>query len=633
MKEMIVLDTAMLALNERTAEGYILGTKAAKRLVEDFNNHLEERGVVTLEPSSINPSTEDICGKVRKPGLVIRDGKIYAEIELLDTPKGKIVKAIVESGMPIYGDIAIEAFWPAKGGSPRGVDYKSFHYCVLTGNPGITSKKECSAKMYRIPVLEKDENVEKKTVKCYPVGSVVEVTGNCPEKGKIGEVILCDACAGLYSYEIVDEKGTNFFVTGSENLTKYEGFFERKDKLGTNPLAEPEKLDVVKEITKKVNETRSYDELPAAVREEIVGPERKIEERSEIPVEIQQEILPPQEEQGSHENPIDVGQAIARYNEKAEDQKEQIEPIIGEAIKEEVVVRSPVYGDVVYPKGWQPRLETPFDTTHKIFKEKIKNNEANKLPERISEMNSEQKELSFKTKKEIYDSRLKAGDEVFIVSEGSRRFIGRKAVLIGYQELFDYTQMEKVWVPCVVPEFESTPIYATEITSYKNRQIGDVAFDNFEMTECNDQIIKNGDAVLIYTNSFSSEYNNMVCTFVKEVIPDEFGQVDLDDYSNYIDLANSNERAFLVRLAEGGHDGYEYAIVPCISRVEREEDVLNVGEFLRGDEVTAHICIGNKRDNTRAILIGYAKINGVRNGFVLRTKDEKPQNFWAAFVD
>ncbi len=626
MKEMIVLDTAMLALNERTAEGYILGTKAAKRLVEDFNNHLEERGVVTLEPSNIHPSAEEICGKVRKPGLVIRDGKIYAEIELLvDTPKGKIVKSAIEAGMPIYGDIAIEAFWPAKGGSPKGEDYKSFHYCVLTGNPGITSKKECPAKMYNIPVLEKDAKdtlfvqgarIEKKDVKYYPVGSIVEVTGNCSEKGKIGEVVLCDACAGLYSYEIVDEKGTNFFVTGSENLTKYEGFFERKDKLGMNPLAEPEKLDVVKEITKKVNDTRSYDELPAAVREEIVGPERKIEERSEIPVEIQQEILTPQEAQDPQEK-----------------QKEQIEQIKGEAIEEEVVVKSPVYGDVVYPKGWQPRLETPFDTTHKIFKEKIKNNEANKLPEHISEMNSEQKELSFKTKKEIYDSRLKAGDEVFIVSEGSRRFIGRKAVLIGYQELFDYTQMEKVWVPCVIPEFESTPIYATEITSYKNRQIGDIAFDNFEMTECNDQIIKNGDAVLIYTNSFSSEYNNMVCTFVKEVIPDEFGQADLDDYSNFIDLANSNERAFLVRLAEGGHDGYEYAIVPCISRVEREEDVLNVGEFLRGDEVTAHICIGNRRDNTRAILIGYAKINGVRNGFVLRTKDEKPQNFWAAFVD
>lgn len=31
--------------------------------------------------------------------------------------------------------------------------------------------------------------------------------------------------------------------------------------------------------------------------------------------------------------------------------------------------------------------------------------------------------------------------------------------------------------------------------------------------------------------------------------------------------------------------------------------------------------------------MGYAKINGVRNGFVLRTKNEKPQNFWAAFVD
>lgn len=264
MKEMIILDTTLIALNERTADGWVLGTKAAKRLVKDFNEHLEERSAVQLDSSDLSwdIQLENVCGKIRKPGLQIKDGKVVAEIELLaDTPKGKLVKEITEAKLPIYGDVVIEVM--SKGQEkPKGNDYRAFHFCVLTCNPGVTSKRRCPVKRYDIPVIDgaeltKKENMIQK-VKFYPVGTIVKVVGNVPTKGKVGQVdCVTGAGFGTYSYEIIDENGTNLFVVGTENLEKYEGYFERKDKYGDNPLAEPEKLDVVGTITRKVNEART----------------------------------------------------------------------------------------------------------------------------------------------------------------------------------------------------------------------------------------------------------------------------------------------------------------------------------------------------------------------------------------
>lgn len=96
MKNVIILDTTFIALNERTANGFILGTKAAKRMVSDFNEHLDERCAVTLEcDGSFDVKPENVCGKIRKPGLRIQENNIVGEIEVLtDTVNGKIVDAL-----------------------------------------------------------------------------------------------------------------------------------------------------------------------------------------------------------------------------------------------------------------------------------------------------------------------------------------------------------------------------------------------------------------------------------------------------------------------------------------------------------------------------------------------------------
>lgn len=612
MKNMFILDTTFLALNERTIDGWVLGTKAAKRLVKDFNEHLEERCAVTLESDGFGVKLENVCGKITKPGLRIQGNKIVGEVEVsTDMVKGKIVDVITNGGLPLYGDIAIEAIWPdkekQKGKSPAGDDYKAFHYCILTANPGVTSKKDCPVKRYDIPVLEKDdtlsvdgeeitkkENLVKK-VNFYPIGSVVEVTGNCTEKGKIGEVVDLCPCAGLYSYEIVDEKGTNFFVTGTENLTKYEGFFERKDKYGENPLAEPEKLDVVKEITEKVDEVRVVDELPR---------------------EVQEEILPPQE---------------APENEDPEVPIEAEEPEPRTPLSQEVinVQAGPSLKNYEYPKDWKPELKTDFPSTHEIFKEKIKKIEENK----INEQDYKEKKINYsKKQKEINDNKVSCGDEVFIVNESSGRFIGRKGKLVGYKEVLKNNTMGHTLgnvqvLYSVIPDFETNPIDVLEITSYKNKQIGDIAFDEYEMTEFQDHIIKSGDAVIISTHSYRSEYNNQVCTFIKEILPNEDGEVDLSEYGDYVDLANNNDRSFLVRLSSG-----RFAIVPAIFKVDKDEDTLYIDECLRGDEVTAYVSLDNPNEGKRAILLSHALINGERAGYVLRTIDEMPQNFWANYI-
>lgn len=602
MKNMVILDTTFLALNERTMGGWVLGTKAAKRLVKDFNEHLEERCAVTLESEGDCVELENVCGKIRKPGLRIQGNKIVGEVEVLtDTVKGKIVDVITNGGLPLYGDIAIEAIWPdgemQKGKSPAGVDYKSFHFCILTGNPGTTSKKDCPVKRYDIPVLENaevDNNgnliLHKEENKYFGVGSVLKVIGNVPTKGKIGQVITYNNVAGNQAfYELVDEDGANFFVTGTENLEKYEGFFERKDKYGDNPLAEPEKVD----------EVRAIDELPR---------------------EVQEEILPP-EEASENEDP-----EVPEVPELGIDEQEPRTPLGQEVIK---VQAGPSLKNYEYPKDYKPELKTDFPSTHEIFKERIKKIEENK----INEQDYKEKKINYyKKQKEINDNKVRCGDEVFIVNESSGRFIGRKGKLVGYKEVLKNNTMGHTLgnvqvLYSVIPDFETNPVDVLEITSYKNKQIGDIAFDEYEMAEFQNYIIKGGDAVIISTHSYRSEYNNQVCTFIKEIFPDKDGEVDLSEYGDYIDLANNNDRSFLVRLSSG-----RFAIVPAIFKVDKDEDTLYIDECLRGDEVTAYVSLDNPNEGKRAILLSHALINGDRAGYVLRTIDEMSQNFWANYI-
>lgn len=91
----VVCNTITAGIPTRT--GLIYSQEALERVVEQSNNQSKQhRCLVVSDEYAGRPMLKDVVGKVHE--ATIEDGKMVCQVELLDTPRARELKALLEIG-------------------------------------------------------------------------------------------------------------------------------------------------------------------------------------------------------------------------------------------------------------------------------------------------------------------------------------------------------------------------------------------------------------------------------------------------------------------------------------------------------------------------------------------------------
>ena len=82
----------------RTTTGAVYDNDVIRRAVEEFNKNVDHK-FVYLHPNTPDTISDDlskVVGTVK--GLSVKEDGIYAEMELIDTPLGKVAQKLIDNG-------------------------------------------------------------------------------------------------------------------------------------------------------------------------------------------------------------------------------------------------------------------------------------------------------------------------------------------------------------------------------------------------------------------------------------------------------------------------------------------------------------------------------------------------------
>ena len=102
---MITVKGPILVIGEPIYDGTILSLEAAEKLVNEFNENPNTHLGEFLNCGFPDTNLQNVSHKINKVSI---EGKyVMAEIEILDTPQGKIVQDILNSDGNLFGSASL----------------------------------------------------------------------------------------------------------------------------------------------------------------------------------------------------------------------------------------------------------------------------------------------------------------------------------------------------------------------------------------------------------------------------------------------------------------------------------------------------------------------------------------------
>lgn len=98
---MVKLTSIIYKAGTPVSDGNTIDSSLMKQMVDDFNEHFQNEqinhyhyGTFSENSFPLNVNFEDISHKINN--VYIKDNRIMADIDILDTPKGKVIQELLE---------------------------------------------------------------------------------------------------------------------------------------------------------------------------------------------------------------------------------------------------------------------------------------------------------------------------------------------------------------------------------------------------------------------------------------------------------------------------------------------------------------------------------------------------------